>query len=272
MNETTRNLLRLWIPKPVLNARVALYQTFLADQKTAPLDWFLYKPHSRFGYAERKALVDRIVRIHAEMRCAHTHEEIIQVLSAILALPESAQGVIVEAGCFKGGSTAKLSIAAKMTNRKLVVFDSFEGIPTPPAHESDVPNVLNREGVVEHHIPGNYAGGLEEVKENVRRYGEIEVCEFVQGWFDQTMPTFKTPVATAFVDVDLQASEATCFTHLYPLLVPGQSIFSHDGHLAPCVALMDDPEFWKTVDAPAPKIHGLRTKKLVRVQKPAMVP
>ena len=40
----------------------------------------------------------------------------------------------MEAGCFKGGSTAKFSIAAKIAGRRLYVFDSFQGIP---AHNED---------------------------------------------------------------------------------------------------------------------------------------
>ncbi|HLT27990.1 MAG TPA: TylF/MycF/NovP-related O-methyltransferase, partial [Zeimonas sp.] len=37
--------------------------------------------------------------------------------------------MLVEAGCFKGGSTAKLSLLAELAGRELVVFDSFEGLP-----------------------------------------------------------------------------------------------------------------------------------------------
>jgi O-methyltransferase len=48
-------------------------------------------------------------------------------------------GVIVEAGCYKGGSTAKFSLMAEKVNRDLVVFDSFQGIPeNAEPHEKDM--------------------------------------------------------------------------------------------------------------------------------------
>src|SRR5690606_19018518 len=48
---------------------------------------------------------------------------------AVLQAAPNEPGVLVEAGCFKGGSTAKLSLLAELAGRELVVFDSFEGLP-----------------------------------------------------------------------------------------------------------------------------------------------
>ena len=42
---------------------------------------------------------------------------------------EDTPGAIVECGCALGNSTAKLSIVAKHLDKKLYVFDSFEGLP-----------------------------------------------------------------------------------------------------------------------------------------------
>ena len=43
-------------------------------------------------------------------------------------LPET-EGFILECGTLKGGCAANLSLVAKMTNLKLLVYDSFEGLP-----------------------------------------------------------------------------------------------------------------------------------------------
>jgi O-methyltransferase len=85
------------------------------------------------------------------------------------------------------------------------------------------------------------------------------------------MPMFARQVAVAFIDVDLAASTRTCLQYLYPLLAPGGSIFSHDGHLPLCVEAMNDDEFWvRVVGCPKPTISGLGVTKLVRITKPTL--
>src|SRR5689334_7660006 len=91
-----------------------------------PLVLLKYSPNSRYPYPARKQLTQRMLKAHKELRCAHSHAEIAAVVRAVLDVPSTIRGVVVEAGCFKGGSTAKLSIAAKMAGRQLMVFDSFE--------------------------------------------------------------------------------------------------------------------------------------------------
>lgn len=196
-----------------------------------------------------------MLKAHEGLRCVHTHAEITAVVRAILDVPSAIPGVIVEAGCFKGGSTAKLSIAAKMAGRQLMVFDSFEGLPEVSPEERYLQ-------------AGAFAATLAEVRSNVEQYGEIATCTFIKGWFHETLAGFQTPVVAAFVDVDLRDSVKTCLEHLYPLLIPGGSIFSHDGHIPVCVDLMASPTFWQTMAAPAPKIYGLAKQKLVQIQKP----
>jgi O-methyltransferase len=44
-------------------------------------------------------------------------------------LPPSQRGVVVECGCFRGGTTANLSLICRLVGRKLYVYDSFAGLP-----------------------------------------------------------------------------------------------------------------------------------------------
>jgi len=190
--------------------------------------------------------------------------EIIQVISAILSLKPSSEGILVEAGSYKGGSTAKLSLAARITKRKLVVFDSFEGLPKHK--EAHGKNIFGGDA---YFPPGSYAGSLEEVSNNVKRFGAIEVCQFEKGWFENTLPGFRTPIGVAYIDVDLESSTRTCIKHLYPLLIPDGILFSQDGHLPWVIKILNDGDFWKKevgFKKPA-EIEGLGIKKLVLIKK-----
>jgi len=125
----------------------------------------------------------------------HTHAEMLSITNEILDMSPQVNGFIVEAGCFKGGSTTKLSILEKLTNRKRVVFDSFAGLPDPGDDRRDF-------------YTGEYAATLDEVRDNVKQYGELNACEFRKGLFSNTMPLFTEPIV-AFIDVDLSSSVRT---------------------------------------------------------------
>jgi O-methyltransferase len=209
------------------------------------------------------ALIRRMYDVQDWVPCEHTHDEMFQVVAAIARTPTGTEGVVVEAGCFKGGSAAKLSHACAMHKRKLVLFDSFEGIP--PNEEIHEKRGLDRP--VTFNV-GAYTGSLEHVQDNIRRYGRIDVCSFKKGWFDDTMPGFDKPIIAAYVDVDLASSTRTCMKYLYPLLAPGGVIFSQDGHLSLVVDVLKDPNFWQNdVGVPMPYMTGLGTQKLVGIYK-----
>lgn len=65
----------------------------------------------------------RIYRIPLRVCCAYTQEDILEVATAVLQAASNEPGVLVEAGCLKGGSKAKLSLLAELAGRELVVFD-----------------------------------------------------------------------------------------------------------------------------------------------------
>jgi O-methyltransferase len=187
----------------------------------------------------------------------------VRIVRDVFALPDDRPGCIVEAGCFKGGSTAKLSIVAAEVGRRLVVFDSFEGIP-----ENDEPHETTIFGDEARFAAGSYAGRLSEVMDNVSAWGEPDVCEMKPGWFEDTMPSFTDAVAVGFLDVDLASSTRTCLEFLYPRLIPGGVLFSHDGHLPLCIETIRDQALWRRIGGPAPRISGLGTQKLVTIRKP----
>lgn len=171
----------------------------------------------------RSAILRRQRAIHRRVPCPHFPEEIEAVTNGILERAEIA-GAVAEFGCFKGGSTAKLSLACAHAGKRLLVFDSFEGLPEPAdwdvEHRIERPRRFRR---------GEYAGSLDEVRRNVARYGRIDVCEFVPGWFSDTLAARPEGemFAVAFVDVDLAESTRTVLEHVWPRLVPGGAVFVH---------------------------------------------
>lgn len=227
---------------------------------------FLRTGHRGETFAQRWAFMNQLYVISNHVKCAHTQDEMLSVIEAILSVPPETQGCIVEAGCFKGGSTAKFSLAAQMANRRLVVFDSFEGIPDN--QEAHGRNIFG-EDASQAFPKGSYCGALQEVKDNVTRFGTLQVCDFVKGWFEDTMVHFDRPIAAAYIDVDLASSTRTCLKYLYPLLVPGGVLFSQDGHLPLVIEVLNDERFWeKEVGYPRPQIEGLGRLKLVKIVKP----
>ena len=195
----------------------------------------------------------------------HRQEEILTFVRTILSVPHDAPGVVVEAGCYKGSSTAKFSHAVHAVGRELVVFDSFQGLPA-----NDEAHDLNIFGRPESFKEGEYCGTLAEVKANVSRFGKIDCCRFVPGWFAETLPAFHAPVAAAYLDVDLAASTRDCLKYLYPLLSVGGTLCTQDGHLPLVIEVLQDDDFWtREVGFKKPVMHGLGKQKLVTIVKHA---
>ena len=116
---------------------------------------------------------------------------------------------------WKGGSAANLSLVCRIAGRKLRIFDSFQGLPTGVAGDREAG----------YYKTGDYAGTLDEVRQNIRKGGALECCEFVQGWFEDTLPGLEGPVLLAFLDVDLEASLECCVRHIWPRLIDRGYIF-----------------------------------------------
>ena len=209
-------------------------------------------------------LFKRLDTIGRNVRCAHNPSHALEFVLDMLRAPRNVDGCFIEAGCFKGGSTAKFSIIAKMLGKKIFVFDSFEGLPENREEHSESLQGHSIKGWFE---PGNFSGTLSEVKRNIARFGELDVCHFMPGWFDKTMPHFSEPVLAGFIDVDLASSTKTCLQFLYPRLVEGGALCSQDGDFPLVVEVFKDLDFWKNeVGADMPLMKGLG-KKITRIQK-----
>lgn len=180
-------------------------------------------------------------------------------IDAVLADP--VPGVLVECGAYRGASAAKWSHLADMLGRELVVFDSFRGLP---ANSEQHHRSIDDRSIQGMFGGGAYAGSLAEVRETVCRYGVPEVVRYVEGWFADTLPTFREPVAAAYLDVDLAASARTCLTYLWPLVTPGGCLVSQDGDFPLTLAAMRE---WAESAVPPPAVAGLGESKMVTFRK-----
>ena len=75
--------------------------------------------------------------------------------------------------------------AHSVTDRLVVVADSFEGLPLP-----DVERVSGGQGLPSARVGDYLSVPLEEVQANFDRHGLLDdQVRFVKGWFRDTMPT-----------------------------------------------------------------------------------
>ena len=188
-------------------------------------------------------------------RSASTYGEQLYLVRAILNLPTDRPGAIAEFGCFKGMSTVAISIAAKYANRRVLVFDSFEGLP---ADDEAVHQVVS--GTVVNYKKGDYAGTLDEVKDVVTRYGEIGRVEFVRGYFCDTLPLRPAgeKYALIFEDADLLSSVRDILQHAWPRLAVGGVFFCHEALDLEVAKLFFDDAYWQKLhQQKAPGLAGV---------------
>jgi len=152
----------------------------------------------------------------------------------ILETPPEMPGDIIECGTWKGGSAANLSLVCKIVGRQLKIYDSFEGLPDGELGDREA----------KYYKSGDYCGTLQEVKTNLQRYGSMECCEFIKGWFRDTLPRLNSPVLLAFLDVDLEASLDTCVRHIWPNLTDKGYIFIDEVVGVDYCALFYSEKYW----------------------------
>jgi hypothetical protein len=239
----------------------------LTRDRSAVLDFLQADYPLDFPLAQRLALLRRFYRITHAVRGYHTLEEILLASDRILRLAGRPDLIVVEAGAGSGSSTAKLSLVVEIAGGRLIVFDSFRGIP-----ENDEKHAL-LDGTPLAFRRGAFKGRLSAVKKRIEEMGAIEVVELHKGLFSETLPAFQSHVDVVLLDVDLISSTRECTAHLYPRLRPGGALLSQDGHLQATVDLYSNPQFWREeAGVEPPPIRGLGVDKLLIVPAPTSSP
>ena len=201
--------------------------------------------------ARRLWSVPRVVRAVRAESLTYVSEPALCELHGHVAAIEArgAPGILVEAGCARGGSAIVLA-AAKHRARPLYVYDVFDMIPPPSA--KDGADVHGRYGVIASGRAKGIAGqtyyGYERdlfgvVTENFRRHG-IDLAahnvRLVKGLFEHTMHIGE-PVALAHLDCDWYESVTTCLHRIVPNLVVGGVVVVDDyDRWSGCRAAIDE--------------------------------
>jgi hypothetical protein len=163
-------------------------------------------------------------------------------------IDEGVPGDIIEAGVWRGGASilARAVLAERgVTDRKVIVADSFEGLPPPsPDHPADRGSKL--------HTYSQLAVSVEEVQANFARFGLLDdQVVFLKGWFRDTMPRVEAPaLAVMRLDGDMYESTIDPLVHLYDRLSSGGWVILDDYEASPPVQQAVRDFFAPRGDAP----------------------
>ncbi len=154
-------------------------------------------------------------------------------------LKDNIQGDLIETGVWRGGACIfmrAILAAYGITDRRVFVADSFEGLPKPD--EKEYPQDKEDKLWIERFL----SVSKEEVENNFRRYGLLdEQVVFLKGWFKDTLPS--APIEKLSVmrlDGDMYQSTMESLTYLYPKLSDGGYCIIDDYSLKGCKAAVDD--------------------------------
>ncbi len=134
-------------------------------------------------------------------------------LDRLLAeLMRAPTGVVVEMGVHQGGTLAAMALAAP--DRRLIGFDTFEGLPVEAWREGEL------------HKVGDFSDtSLEAVRRAVDGLPNVEL---VPGLFPASADGIEASVALAHVDFDFYESTRAAIEWLLSRMVPGGVIVFDD--------------------------------------------
>lgn len=148
--------------------------------------------------------------------CAAWHDCTALYRAVRYVVKQEIPGDVVECGCARGGSAALMALTLRRlgSQRKLWLFDTFEGLPAPSSKDPDFE--------IADLFTGTCVGGLDEVRGLFQRLNTAENVTFVKGLFQETLPA--TPIqqiAVLHIDGDWYESVRVCLETLYDKVVAG---------------------------------------------------
>lgn len=210
------------------------------------------------GRFKKIGIAIRILQNHRRISALSTWQQHLLLFEEILKIPADLKGDVVECGCFNGSSSVVLSIACGLTKRKLFVCDSFEGLPPPGEDEKHTFHSATKEYYAWQEGEFSSEGGLNTVKSNIEKYGNIEVCVFVKGYFEDTLKDIETDsIILVFEDADLVSSVKDCIQYLWPKLQDGCKFFCHEPWSIDVVGIFYNIHWWRdTLNTTPPGFYG----------------
>lgn len=160
------------------------------------------------------------------------------------------EGCFVECGVWRGGSMMAAALTLRecaSTDRDLYLFDTFEGMSAPTAHDVAIDGqsaaaLLQAPRSTAADSPWCYAT-LPDVQTALARTGyPVERIHYIQGRVEDSLPSrAPRPIALLRLDTDWYESTRHELEHLYPLLSPGGVLIIDDyGHWGGCRKAVDE--------------------------------
>jgi len=210
---------------------------------------------NKISFFKRINLIKKCVVIDWNILHAHKPCELAPVLISIfdkkLVNEDNTSPVVVEAGCWLGGSSAKFSLACSLAKYELHIYDSFAGVE------------FGDPSVAEAFFYGTYVGEEKTVQNNIKKYGDISVCEFHKGWFIDTFQNFNTTTKVVYIDCDLKKGTLEVITAVKPYLLNGGKIYTQDYHISSIKEALNDKSTWEKLNILPPIIKKLKRNTAV---------
>ncbi len=154
-------------------------------------------------------------------------------------ISEKIPGDLIETGVWRGGTCIYMRgilNAYGEIKRKILVADSFAGLPKPDAgkYPADAGD--------KHFEYANLAISRQTVEDNFRKYDLLDdQVEFIEGFFEDTLHHLKTEsFAVIRLDGDMYSSTIQALDVLYPKLSMGGFCIIDDYGLTGCKKAVDD--------------------------------
>lgn len=145
------------------------------------------------------------------------------------------RGSAVECGVARGGSAAVIATALSEADptRQVLLFDTFEGLPTPTRDNPDFERAV--------HLTGKCRGELEEVDDLFQRLG-LRNYRLIKGMFQDTLSDANTgDIAILHLDGDWYESTKTCLENLWDRVCDGGIVQIDDyGEWQGCKKAVDE--------------------------------
>lgn len=242
---------QLWEEPPAPIEKVSTFSPWPTRMAIQLLSWLLSFRQIGLVKKRRHTQADRLDgKIWPES--AHTMvgtKRLGQLREAVeTVVREGIPGDLIETGVWRGGACiwmrALLAVDG-VTDRRVFVADSFEGLPPPDPkkYPQDQGDTLYRYRTL--------AISEAEVRSNFEKYGLLDdQVVFVKGWFEETLPKLAAErFAIIRLDGDMYGSTMTALENLYPKLSPGGFCIIDDYGLEGCRRAVDDYR----------SLHGIRT-------------
>jgi O-methyltransferase len=144
----------------------------------------------------------------------------INTLTHLIDQTRDVPGDIAECGVHKGGTLVPMAIHVhqKGIRKKLLGFDSFEGLPDSVAFDARLGGPHG-----EWKRPGEMSNtSVELVLSKLRRFCVVDNVELVKGFFEKTLPGYADRrFSLVHLDCDIYSSYKECIAFFYPRVNSG---------------------------------------------------